>query len=370
MYLEQLKKAIEYAEENLSFNKMNVVKQADNVCVFGTGKYFEDVFVPRNLKEELKVNLLCDNNPEKWGKTIEGIKCVSPNELKNYDNLIVLILVGNPLPIYKQLTDMGINCFSYASVYMDMSTGMRKELDWFVKEKEDIEKAFKLFEDEESKKLYVNGLCNCIAPKLSKCNWDELFTNDEEYFSRNYFSLSDNEVYVDCGAYIGDSVIDFCKAVDNKYDKIFAFELDKGNFEQMRKNVTGENITLYNYGVWNENSELEYGTGYSDNEPTDGMCIYKTNNVQKAYVKKLDDILDGERVTFIKMDIEGCEVEALKGAENIIRTQKPKLAICVYHKTSDYWQVPILLKKFNKDYKFTLKHHYSTDFFETILYAQ
>ena len=72
MYLEQLKKAIEYAEKNLSFNKINIIEKADNVCVFGLGTYFKEAFVSQNTKEKYNVNLLCDNDPKKWGKHLKA----------------------------------------------------------------------------------------------------------------------------------------------------------------------------------------------------------------------------------------------------------------------------------------------------------
>ena len=308
------------------------------------------------------------------GKTFEGLKCVSPEELKNYDNLFVIIMLGNPIPVKKQLKEMGIRCIAHDNLSLDSIMEMPKDVDWFKKQKERIIFAYNLFEDNESKKIYVNGLCNRIAPSISECLWDELYSDEGQYFYENYLKLTDNEVYVDCGAYTGDTVIEFCDAVNNKYDKIFAFEVDENNFATMNENIREKDIILYNYGVWSENKNLDYGIGSSDNEPLAGISIYKTekskNNVIKAaQVKKLDDILDGERVTFIKMDVEGCEVEALKGAESIIRTQKPKLAICVYHKVSDFWEVPLLIKKFNNDYHFVIRHHSKINCNETVVYA-
>jgi len=79
--------------------------------------------------------------------------------------------------------------------------------------------------------------------------------------------------------------------------------------------------------------------------------------------------LKNRTVTYIKMDVEGAEINALWGAEHIIRTQKPKLSVCVYHKVSDFWQVPLLIKRFNQDYNFILRHYMKTDCTETVLYA-
>ena len=78
--------------------------------------------------------------------------------------------------------------------------------------------------------------------------------------------------------------------------------------------------------------------------------------------------MGSRKVTFLKMDIEGSELAALRGAERIIREQRPKLAICVYHKPEDLWEIPSLLLSYHPDYKLYLRH-YSINETETVLYA-
>ena len=91
--------------------------------------------------------------------------------------------------------------------------------------------------------------------------------------------------------------------------------------------------------------------------------------MRSAEIVRLDDALQGETVTFIKMDIEGSEVAALRGTEEILRTQKPQLAICVYHKTSDFWEIPFLICEANPNYKLYLRHHYNKNCWGTVLYG-
>lgn len=82
----------------------------------------------------------------------------------------------------------------------------------------------------------------------------------------------------------------------------------------------------------------------------------------------IDEILDGGEATYIKMDIEGAEYEALLGAKKTIKNYKPKLAISIYHKRCDIWEIPILLLSYNSDYKFYLRT-YSFSGNDTVLYA-
>lgn len=88
----------------------------------------------------------------------------------------------------------------------------------------------------------------------------------------------------------------------------------------------------------------------------------------KVAATSLDEELGDARVTFIKMDVEGAEMEALRGAEHIIRTQHPKLAISVYHKPGDIIDVSELILSYASDYRFYLRHYCLFDN-ETVLYA-
>ena len=126
------------------------------------------------------------------------------------------------------------------------------------------------------------------------------------------------------------------------------------------KNV--KKVTLIEKGAWSKKGEI----GFSGN----GMIMghVDSNATESIKVDTIDNVLHGERVTFIKMDIEGSELEALRGAEESIRKYKPRLAICIYHKPEDIWTLPLELLKFNPEYQFLIRPYWSTDC-ETVLYA-
>lgn len=163
----------------------------------------------------------------------------------------------------------------------------------------------------------------------------------------------------------------FSEYVDGNYRKIHAFELDEDNFHILQKNtVEMHDVVLHHAGVGEENERITYFVGSGDNEPTDGISLMKQGGEKRsAKIVRLDDALKGEQVTFIKMDIEGSEVAALRGAEEILRTQKPQLAVCVYHKTSDFWEIPSLTREGGLNYKLYLRHHYNRNCWGTVLYG-
>lgn len=127
-------------------------------------------------------------------------------------------------------------------------------------------------------------------------------------------------------------------------------------------------VHLYHEGVWSEKKALSYGN--EEKSTVQAFSILKSDNTHEVMVERLDDVLSGERITFIKMDVEGSELEALKGAENIIKNQHPKMAICLYHKIEDFWQIPMYIKAIVPEYRFGIRHHCPANFNDTVLYAE
>ena len=97
------------------------------------------------------------------------------------------------------------------------------------------------------------------------------------------------------------------------------------------------------------------------------MSRIDENGEDEVEVRALDEVVDG-KVTFIKMDIEGAELQALFGAEKTIKKYKPKLAICIYHRLEDILEIPAYIHSIVPEYKFYIRH-YSFSTSETVLYA-
>ncbi len=378
-YLEQLNKAIKSAIETEKFNPNNVINKSKNVCIFGLGRFFEEAFLQQSVKENYNVNLLCDNSLEKLDKIekdpkFNDLKVITVDELAKIDNLSVILMLGNPWSVIDQLKKLGIkNIFHYNELSVARIMNTPKDVKWFEKSVPMIIETYKMLGDNESKKVYVNILCNRIAPEIAEYSYDEMYM-DKQYFNNELIEFNDNESFVDCGAYNGDTVEEFLNRVNNKFENIYAFELDDENYKNLNLNISKfsnqikEKIHFFNMGVWCEEKEIDYGR-CSENDPAGGISIYKSQNSKKAKVVSLDQILMNKKITIIKMDVEGSEYEALIGAQKIIKEQKPKLEICLYHKISDFWIIPMYLKKLVPEYKFKIRHHSKNDFLETVCYA-
>ena len=185
--------------------------------------------------------------------------------------------------------------------------------------------------------------------------------SDEQYF--DVFAPNDDEIVVDAGSYDGMTALHFLEWGGSKIKRIYSFELDPANFPKCEAHLKGheDKVTLIPKGTWSKNKTVyitsdDYGTTLAQ------------NGTIPAELTVIDDVVGDEKVTFIKMDVEGAELESLKGAKNTIIKNHPRLAICAYHKPEDLYELPGYILSLVPEYKFYLRHYYSCQL-ETVLYG-
>ena len=191
-----------------------------------------------------------------------------------------------------------------------------------------------------------------------------------DYFAHQFLKYDANEALVDCGCLDGKTsklFIDAVHACGNKQAsiaKIFAYEPDNGSFNVCCGNLSCVPFAqVKNAAVWSKTQPVSFNT---ELEKT-ARRVDEGGSVTVDAVT-LDDDLEGERVSFIKMDIEGAELNALKGAEKIIRLNRPTLAISVYHTPDAILTIPEFIMNLELNYRFYLRHQ-SMLRYDTVLYA-
>ncbi len=349
------------------------IKDSKHVCAFGLGIVSYPIIAAIRKLTDIKINFSSDNDQAKWGKTFHNdLKCISPKELDKYkDDIAILITTQHYKKIYRQLLDNGFKKIFAVTEYRLLNDAYFKNKKNLQKIKDNVLKVMDVLEDERSKEITFTLIKNWFDFDVDKIGYEEIFTNDQ-YYPPGIVNLTDHESFIDVGAYNGDTLFNFLKRVQNKFDLIHAFELDKKNFNEMKSSVEKldanlkNRIKLYNLGLLDREKDVYYESGGSGSESTFINVINKASECGKTI--KLSDVLQNEKVTFIKMDIEGSEVKALSGAEEIIKKQKPKLAICVYHKPEHLWEIPLYIKKIVPEYKIFIRHHTPLEY-ETVCYA-
>ena len=245
------------------------------------------------------------------------------------------------------------------------------EIDWdeyILDSKENIEEYRWLFntllKDPKSRDVFFYLFYSRLT--LSKEHIKAAFSNDTQYFDEENVTFLNEEVLVDCGAFIGDSVIEY--ALKNPfYKRIYSYEAFPESLKKCKANLT----PLYNDGrvIFREVvvSNKRGWLNFQENTLPGSNAIDDNGSLKIQSVTLDEDI--SERVSFIKMDIEGSEILALEGARRHISEETPTLAICVYHFPGHLWKVAKLIYSMNSGYSFALRHHSAFTCFETVLYA-
>ena len=226
-----------------------------------------------------------------------------------------------------------------------------------------------ILEDQVSKDI-IHNRCNTFTTgDLSYIDKNEI--NRADYFSQEYYPIADDEVLFDCGAFTGDTIEDFVAFTNKKYKKIVAFEPDSKNLAKLREIVEKDhllNVEIKQEATGKENGKISFlVTGTMGAKVVEEGSDFSSKNMSTVDIIKLDSMID-YHPTLIKMDIEGSELDALEGAKEIIKKQKPKLAICVYHLPFDFYEIPKFIKSLVPEYKFKIRQHIP-GFSDTVLYT-
>lgn len=223
---------------------------------------------------------------------------------------------------------------------------------------------FNLLDDQKSKEVFMG----VMKFKLTEDFLYILEIKDDlklQYLDKEVIQFSDDEVFIDCGGYIGDTIEAFLKVTNGKFKHIYTYEPEKPNYDKLCKYIksleNGENITPINAGVYYKND-----TFYLSGQQTGTICSREISD-RKTEVVSISSTIK-HAPTFIKMDVQSFETYALLGVMDEIIKYKPKLAICIYHKFDDLWNIPLLLKQWVPEYKLYMRHYQSTQE-ETVIYA-
>ncbi len=353
--INDLKKYIN--EINISNNTLNSKK----IVLFGSGRLGELVKY-RLAQAGIKVLFYVDNDKNKWGKYIDNIKIISPEELKKGDLFVIVTVDSMYLKqIKNQLDDLKAEYIYYG--------------DLVVKNRIDqVEEVYNSLDDNESKRVYVNAIMHDL--RAESCA--------DIYSANQYFCLSEfmdlcmtHQVFVDCGANVGKTSEEFVKLSDGIFDRIYTFEPTMKNNLALKKRMSrvldeyaldSDKIVSENafVGEKNKKQNLKIFT----NDGTANRRSSNNTGTTEVQQYSLDTYFNDrtDTPTFIKADIEGAEGDMIEGARNIIKNHSPLLGICIYHSFYDLIELPLKIKSINPNYRMAIRHH-SVRGGETVLYC-
>lgn len=354
---------------------------AERIVLYGAGSagiaflyYLRDV----------GITPLCftDGNPDKWGTVCEGIPVIDyRNIVKTVgeDALVIVTIntdgkkycksfaealrAGGHTGVHKNLKEAGcknVIDYTYFRRCRKLFRGDKYNLpscsDVYLMEQheEDLCNVYSLLADDKSREVFEKLVRFRMLDDNIQIPTE---VQDKQYFEYDFYPKSENEIFVDCGAYNGISLGTFLKENDYEFKKYYGIEPDRDNFVKLEKYIADlptevqKKTVIINKAVYDSAGKVQL---YNLNGP--GSFVSDIGK-QETETIRIDDLLDENGATYIKMNIEGSEMRALKGAEKTIKSYQPKLAVAGYHKTWDLWEVPLSIYEINNKYRFCLRSY-------------
>jgi FkbM family methyltransferase len=293
-----------------------------------------------------------------------GVPLVSLDEIPNNALVVNVVVIGKPLVAEKKLSQFGFEHLSYFNLLntrtvnlppVDYQEGAQSEIHTNLEKHQWL---YKKLEDNTSR----NQLQNILNFRLTKdLRFMRGFSAAEEfqYFEEFLKLAPTGEVFVDVGGYDGATTAEFIRRVD-AYDQIYFFEPDAKNMALAKQLLSGHSdIKYFDLGLAEKSKKLKF-------DEAGAATRLGNRGSTTVQVRALDEVI-GSPVSFIKMDIEGGEALALRGATRTISRYHPRLAIAGYHKPSDLWEISELILSIREDYSVYLRH-YTEGISETVLF--
>jgi FkbM family methyltransferase len=342
-----------------------------DVVLFGAGYLGRHV---RADMDALPYNPLAfvDNNANVWGSEIEGLEVLSPDEAvaRFGQNVLWLITVYTNSQVIEQCRALGVPWVTCAELSWVLPEPHPPSFIFGIPERlgesaRDIETAASIWADADSDAEYRTQVRWRLLLDYSALRTPR--PTAETYFPGDLIRPSAREVFVDCGAFTGDSIEAFLAARNGRFESIVGIEPDAVNGRALQKRIDDWQrsgigpIRVEPVAVGSHRGTLMFNT-----TGTAGSSV--GSGSEMVDVAPLDELLADDKPTYIKFDVEGAEHDALVGASETIRANMPVLAVCLYHKPEDLWEVPLLVRSLRPDYRMYVRR-YSDERWETVLYA-
>lgn len=354
--------------KELDFNSIEQRIYQNINIIYGAGyngKLLYQMFAGRNIQ----VEAFYDDDRSRWGELFCGKKILTNAELKMFDinNTNIFISSMYVEQIIDKIVELGFErIYTIIDKLLEKDTEDFKFIDYQT-EPEYLNKLDYLISKSEDEKTrdYFKVIKKTISSGKAIREIIDLYCGEKQYFLDCFKEKLNDIVFVDAGAYTGDTVREL---IDEgvKPKGVYCFEADSNNYSKLKafkqQNTKIKNLICENYALWNTRAKL--GMKFSNYNAR----IDENGNELTVEALTIDEYFEKIKVGFIKMDIEGAERKAIAGGMKTIKRDRPILAISIYHSLDDIVEIPKILMDNLKNYDFIVRHH-SYTYSETILYG-
>jgi FkbM family methyltransferase len=305
----------------------------------------------------LNVLAVIDDDPAKAGMVMPGGAKVATSLPASIDpNTPIVIASHRVLDATLRMRHEGRRHILGAGVLQTMDPERFPPHSFYANWLEDIvanagkyRQTYDLLADDRSREIFVAVLGYRISGNICEL---QPYVDRILFYPQEIFRFDGHEVYVDAGCYTGDTIELFVERTGASFDRIVGFEPDPSNFEALSRRFGDDSrIELKPMGLYSDRRTLRFAGSHDR-----AASLSDTGDIE-VEVSSIDAELKDDRTSFIKMNIEGAELAALKGGRHNIGKWKPKLCVSGYHVASHLWEVPLLMKEICPDYRIFLRQH-------------
>ncbi|MCL2087235.1 MAG: FkbM family methyltransferase [Oscillospiraceae bacterium] len=290
---------------------------------------------------------------------------------KMYDDFIILICFGtNREEVLERIYELAQRYEVYAPDVPVVGEGLFDER-YLSQNIKKIVAVRKILADDLSRYVYDRLIDYRISGKIEYLK--QCATPFEEILPLLDLKADGSETFVDLGAYDGDTVELFLKHTNKNFEAIYALEPDERNFTKLRRRnyaLGAKKFMAFNAAAWKEDGELDFSEYGGRNSRAAAFGNNKAKNQRTITALTVDTVCRDAIPTLIKMDVEGCEANALLGAKQTIEECLPRLAVSLYHRTADMVELPLLIYQLSGgEYSMFLRHHRHIPAWDVNLYC-
>jgi len=347
--------------------------RGDKLVLFGSGQLGQWV-LGRLRKVGIEPLCFSDNNQQRWGSRVSGVEVLRPEDaIRRFGQTACFVVtIYNGSAARKQLREMGCGCvLPIAPLFWKHGSEFMPELgldspEPVAEQQDQIRQCFAVLADDASRQEF----CDQLEWRYwMKPEYLPLPSNiGEMYFPDDLVKDSADEVFVDCGAYDGDSIRSFVRR-GRSFRHAYALEPDTANLDKLHVSMASfpdgvrQKITALPYAAGDKDEEIRFVEGLEVSSK-----VSSSNEGTAVQSRRLDSLAWEHQPTFIKMDIEGWEPHALAGATQLLKREMPVLAICLYHRSEHLWQIPNQIHSIAPGYSLHIRR-YAEDNWEIVCYA-
>ena len=359
------------------------------VVLYGTGDGADKVLA-RLADTGVPVSGIFASDEFVRGQQFHGFTVQAYSELLALrEKVIVLIAFASELPdVMERFYKLASVHETYAPHVPVFSGEETVTAAWIKKYERELQTVYERLADAVSRETFASVLNYKLSGKLS---YLQACTTNRAEDLRTIFSFGGEEMYLDLGAYNGDTVQEFLQLTRGRYKKIVALEPDPKNYKKLTDFVRQyelKNVTCLQAGVWNDFGSLELTgnggrqstfweadrSGFATQNLSQTGSMKKKIKKQQVTVVSVDTVLGNDHADYMKFDVEGVEKEALEGAAGHLAPDGngalPKLLVAAYHHDEDLFALPLLLWKLQPEYKIYLRKHPYVPAWEINIFAK